>query len=161
MAAPDDRTLRAYLDGRLDTAAAAAVAAALEAMGDADAFAAIERVEGGSAPVPVAAAPAGFVSDLPRGRLVTAGELGRGGMAVVREAEDRVLGRRIAVKTLRPRGAEEPVEAFLLREAAFRREAAILAGLAHPAIPAVHDVGTLDGLPAIVLQRLDGRRFDA
>ena len=62
--------------------------------------------------------------------------LGRGGMAVVRVAQDRVLGRRVAIKLLRPDLAQDPE--VLSR---FRREARSVAALNHPAVVGVHDVG--------------------
>lgn len=109
-----------------------------------------------------AAQPAeGFVTDLPRGRLRPGLPLGEGGMAVVTSAHDRVLERVVAVKVLRPRHPAEPLEQFHLREAAFRREAALTAGLEHPAIPPVYDVGRCGGLPAFAMKRLEGRPFDA
>lgn len=62
--------------------------------------------------------------------------LGRGGMAEVYEGRDLRLGRRIAVKILRPELARDP--SFLAR---FRREAQSAAGLNHPNIVAVYDTG--------------------
>lgn len=41
--------------------------------------------------------------------------------------------------------------------ARFRREAALLAGVAHPQLPAVHEVGHLDGRPYLVMDLVDGR----
>jgi len=62
--------------------------------------------------------------------------LGRGGMAVVRVAHDRVLHRQVAIKLLRPDLAQDPE--VLSR---FRREARSVAALNHPAVVGVHDVG--------------------
>ena len=65
------------------------------------------------------------------------GELiGRGGMAEVHEAYDLRLGRRVAVKILRPELARDP--SFHQR---FRREAHSAAALNHPNIVAVYDTG--------------------
>ena len=102
----------------------------------------------------------GFVSDLPRGRLRPGLPLGAGGMALVGAAYDRVLDRTVAVKVLRPRRRGELLEQYHLREAAFRREAALTAGLEHPAIPPVYDVGHSDGLPAFAMKRLEGPSFE-
>lgn len=63
-------------------------------------------------------------------------ELGRGGIGVVWLAEQRTLGRRVALKLLRP-GLES--EELLQR---FRQEAAILGRLQHPGIAHVYDIGT-------------------
>lgn len=62
--------------------------------------------------------------------------LGRGGMAEVHEGRDLRLGRRVAIKILRPDLARDP--SFLAR---FRREAQSAAGLNHPNIVAVYDTG--------------------
>jgi serine/threonine-protein kinase len=62
--------------------------------------------------------------------------LGRGGMAEVHEGHDLRLGRRVAIKILRPELARDP--AFLAR---FRREAQSAASLNHPNVVAVYDTG--------------------
>lgn len=60
--------------------------------------------------------------------------LGRGGMSTVHEAEDLRLGRSVAIKRFAATG--EPATADRLR-----REARLLAGLAHPNLVAVFDAG--------------------
>ena len=86
--------------------------------------------------------------------------LGRGGMAEVLEGRDLRLGRRVAVKILRPDLAKDP--AFQSR---FRREAQSAASLNHPNIVAVYDTGE-DVLgdesasvvvPYIVMEYVDGQ----
>ncbi|MGB8021464.1 MAG: Stk1 family PASTA domain-containing Ser/Thr kinase [Candidatus Nanopelagicales bacterium] len=62
--------------------------------------------------------------------------LGRGGMAEVHEGRDMRLGRRVAVKILKPELARDP--SFLAR---FRREAQSAASLNHPNVVAVYDTG--------------------
>jgi len=87
------------------------------------------------------------------------GTLGRGGMAEVHEGTDLRLGRRVAIKILRPDLAKDP--SFQKR---FRREAQSAAALNHPNIVAVYDTGedTLgDGpeaarVPYIVMELVDG-----
>ncbi|MEK6375672.1 MAG: serine/threonine-protein kinase [Acidobacteriota bacterium] len=64
------------------------------------------------------------------------GEIGRGGMGVVYEAEDVDLQRRVAVKVLAADLADAGGDRV-------RREARVLAGLEHPGIVPVHDVGVL------------------
>ncbi|MET0801526.1 MAG: protein kinase [Actinomycetota bacterium] len=78
--------------------------------------------------------------------------LGRGGMGEVFEAVDRRLHRTVAVKVLRPELAADA--RFLAR---FRREATTAAGLAHPGIVAVHDVGEDGGRTFIVMEFVAGR----
>lgn len=86
--------------------------------------------------------------------------LGRGGMAEVLEGRDLRLGRRVAIKILRPDLAKDP--AFQSR---FRREAQSAASLNHPNIVAVYDTGE-DVLgddtnsvvvPYIVMEYVDGQ----
>lgn len=90
------------------------------------------------------------------------GELiGRGGMADVRVGTDTRLGRRVAVKLLKPALANDP--AFRTR---FRREAQDAAKMAHPTIVRIFDAGEesvreANGsealLPFIVMEYVDGR----
>jgi eukaryotic-like serine/threonine-protein kinase len=77
--------------------------------------------------------------------------LGRGGMATVELARDEELGRRVAVKRLFASLAGDDV--FQTR---FLREARMAAGLSHPNLVAVYDVGEEDGLPYIVMEYVDG-----
>ncbi|WP_344407349.1 protein kinase domain-containing protein, partial [Dactylosporangium fulvum] len=78
--------------------------------------------------------------------------LGRGGMAEVRRGFDRRLERPVAIKVLHRAGLDDP--AMLTR---FDREARTVARLAHPNIVAVHDVGTDDGVPYLVMELVEGR----
>lgn len=77
-------------------------------------------------------------------------ELGRGGMGVVYEARDTALGRRVAVKLLRP----EVRDAGLV--ARFRREAEAVARLTHPNVVPIHAVGEWAGRPYLVLELVPG-----
>ena len=83
--------------------------------------------------------------------------LGRGGMAEVRRAVDRRLGRPVAVKQLRTDLATDPTF-----QARFRREAQSAAGLNHPNIVAVYDTGeetdprTGTSIPYIVMELVEG-----
>jgi len=82
-------------------------------------------------------------------------ELGSGGMGTVYLAEDRVLGRRVALKVVGPGAASPEIAARTLREAR------IIARLEHPGIVPVHDAGTLpDGRMFYAMKRVDGRRLD-
>jgi serine/threonine protein kinase len=89
-------------------------------------------------------------------RYVIRREIGRGGMGVVYEAEDASLERTVAIKVLdnavtSPRAAER-----------MRHEARIIAGLEHPAIVPVHDVGELaDGRVFYAMKLVRGRTLDA
>jgi hypothetical protein len=98
----------------------------------------------------------GFIADGGANRLRTDSQLGVGGMAQVAAARDRALDRVVALKSLKPRQPGESLEAYHLREAAFRREAALTAALEHPAIVPVYDVGRADGKPAFTMKKLEG-----
>ncbi len=76
--------------------------------------------------------------------------LGAGGMGIVVLAREVALGRRVAIKTIRP----ERCTAVALER--FLREAQTLAGLAHPNIVPIHRHEMRDGLPCIVMAYLDG-----
>ena len=80
-------------------------------------------------------------------------KLGEGGMGVVYVAEDTVLGRRVAIKTLTARRlTEEPH--FRTR---FLREARAISALSHPHIATIHDYGeTAEGEPYIVMELVKG-----
>ena len=77
--------------------------------------------------------------------------VGIGGMAEVYQAQDRVLGRRVAVKVMLPQYASDPE--FTRR---FRQEAASAANLSSPYIVNVYDWGQDDGTYYIVMEYVRG-----
>jgi beta-lactam-binding protein with PASTA domain len=79
-------------------------------------------------------------------------KLGSGGMADVWLAEDQELGRRVAVKILHERYAND--EQFVER---FRREATHAAGLSYPNIVSIYDRGVANGSYYIVMEYVEGR----
>src|SRR5437764_15372875 len=80
-------------------------------------------------------------------------KLGEGGMGVVYLAEDTLLGRRVAIKTIHSRaGAED-----LHFRARFLREARAVSALSHPHIATIYDYGeTEEGEPYIVMELIKG-----
>jgi eukaryotic-like serine/threonine-protein kinase len=86
------------------------------------------------------------------GRYRVVSRLGSGGMADVFLAEDQQLQRKVAVKLLHHRFAEDP--GFVER---FRREAHAAAGLQHPNVVGVYDRGDYDGTYYIAMEYLSGR----
>lgn len=91
-------------------------------------------------------APAG---DDSLGELVVQGAIGAGGMGAVYVAEQRSLGREVALKTLRVRS---PVA-----EGALVLEGTITGKLEHPGIPPIHALGRAgDGRPVLVMKRIVG-----
>src|SRR5215218_4588372 len=77
--------------------------------------------------------------------------LGSGGMGTVYRGVHQTLQQPRAVKILRPDLADEPDVV-----ARFRREAMIAAGLRHPNIVLIYDVGEHDGVQYIVMDLLEG-----
>src|SRR5207247_5556035 len=86
------------------------------------------------------------------GRYRVVRKLGTGGMANVYLAEDQELGRRVAIKILDERHAQD--EQFVER---FRREAKNAAGLSHPNIVSIYDRGESDGAYYIAMEYLEGK----
>jgi eukaryotic-like serine/threonine-protein kinase len=86
------------------------------------------------------------------GRYRVTRKLGGGGMADVYLAEDQELGRRVAIKVLHARYAND--EQFVER---FRREATHAAGLSHPNIVSIFDRGETNGSYFIVMECVDGK----
>jgi eukaryotic-like serine/threonine-protein kinase len=86
------------------------------------------------------------------GRYRVLHRVGSGGMADVVCAEDLQLGRKVAIKLLHRRFAQD--EEFVER---FRREASSAAGLQHPNVVAVYDRGAWDDTYYIAMEYLEGR----
>ena len=86
------------------------------------------------------------------GRYHVLGKLGAGGMADVYCAEDTHLGRKVALKLLHARFAQD--QEFVER---FRREASSAAGLQHPNVVGVYDRGEFDGTYYIAMEYCEGR----
>ena len=77
-------------------------------------------------------------------------ELARGGLAMIREADDLVLGRRVAVK--------QPLATDALARARFAHEARVASRLAHPGIVPIYDIGVDElGIPFFAMKWVDGR----
>ncbi|HEY5058975.1 MAG TPA: Stk1 family PASTA domain-containing Ser/Thr kinase [Gaiellaceae bacterium] len=86
------------------------------------------------------------------GRYQVLRKLGAGGMANVYLAEDQELGRRVAIKILNDRHAND--EQFVER---FRREAKNAAALSQENIVSIYDRGEAEGTYYIAMEYLDGR----
>ncbi|MBP2323964.1 serine/threonine protein kinase [Kibdelosporangium banguiense] len=87
-------------------------------------------------------------------RYVIVGELGRGGMGVVWLAEDRTIGRRVAIKELLlPAGI--PQDERHVFEERVLREARTAGRLSDPGIVTVHDVLQEDGATFIVMELIE------
>ncbi len=78
-------------------------------------------------------------------------KIGSGGMADVYKAKDHVLNRLVAIKVLKQ---EYSTDATFVKK--FRVEAQSAAGLSHPNIVSVYDVGEDDGVYFIVMELVQG-----
>jgi serine/threonine protein kinase len=79
------------------------------------------------------------------------GPLGAGGMGEVYRARDRTLGRDVAIKILPDMFTRNPE-----RVERIQREARMLAALSHPNIAAIFGVEDAEGMPALILELVDG-----
>ena len=86
------------------------------------------------------------------GKYRVVGLIGKGAMGEVYKAQDPLLNRFVAIKTIAPSLAAEPD--FRLR---FQREAQSAARLNHPNIVTVFDFGEEDGLIYMAMELLEGR----
>lgn len=86
------------------------------------------------------------------GRYEIIEKIGEGGMSVVYKAKDRLLNRYVAIKILRPEFIED--EQFVEN---FRKESQAAAGLSHPNIVNVYDVGKEGKIHFIVMELIDGK----
>ncbi len=86
------------------------------------------------------------------GRYTLLERIGSGGMSVVYKAQDRSLGRIVAVKMMHESFTND--SGFLKR---FQQEAHAAANLAHPNIVTVHDIGQDEYKHYIVMEYVEGR----
>lgn len=86
------------------------------------------------------------------GRYELIEKIGEGGMAVVYKGKDRLLNRYVAIKILRPEYTKD--EQFIEN---FRRESQAAAGLSHPNIVGVYDVGKEGNIHFIIMELIDGK----
>jgi hypothetical protein len=100
--------------------------------------------------------PAAVVPTAPSERYRLLDEIARSGMGVIYRATDTALAREVVVKVLQDKYAPESATARR-----FADEARIAAQLQHPAIPPVHDLGTLpDGRPFLAMKLIKGQTLD-
>lgn len=88
-----------------------------------------------------------FIAD----RYEIVGKVGTGGMSDVYKAKDHTLGRYVAIKVLKAEFSEDMT--FVTK---FRTEAQSAAGLEHPNIVNIYDVGSENGFYYIIMEYVEG-----
>jgi serine/threonine protein kinase len=94
------------------------------------------------------------------GRYEILGELGRGGMGVVYRAKDPMIGRIVAVKTIRLSEEGTGMSHAQLVEL-FQTEARAAGLLTHPNIVVIYDVGESDGVYYITMELVNGKSMQS
>ena len=89
------------------------------------------------------------------GRYQIDSEIGRGSMGIVYKGFDPVIGRSVAIKTIRIEGLS--FAEYQEHKARFRREAQAAGALAHPNIVTIHDFGEDQGTLYLAMQLLEGK----
>jgi len=154
---PTADELRAYCEGNLAPARFAIIDAWLATRDPAEQERLLGEPAAAGGHAAVATTHPGFAASGGHRRYRIDGELGRGGMGMVLAGTDLALGRPVAIKLLLPRAADEPLARYTLRQQWFEREATLLAGLDHPGIVSIHDVGRgPHGESAYIMRRLEG-----
>jgi len=83
------------------------------------------------------------------GRYELLRELGRGGMGVVHQARDTMVGDMVALKTLEITASEASVERF-------RREVRLARKITHPNVARTHDLGDAEGRHYLTMEFVSG-----
>ncbi len=94
------------------------------------------------------------------GRFQVVQKLGAGAFGTVYKARDKVLGRMLAIKTIRLEGlaASQASLGELLDR--FKREAQVAAQLKHPNIVTIYDIGESEGFSYLSMEFIDGVGLD-
>jgi serine/threonine protein kinase len=90
------------------------------------------------------------------GKYQITGVLGAGGMGVVYEALHLELKKKVALKTLHPEYADQPIA-----QARFVREGEAASRIRHPHVVDVTDLGNHEGVPFLVMEFLEGMDLSA
>ncbi|MBK5293301.1 MAG: serine/threonine protein kinase [Acidobacteriia bacterium] len=93
------------------------------------------------------------------GRYEILSELGRGAMGIVYRAQDPVIGRTVAIKTIRFGDFSDPDEMQRLKERLFR-EARSAGILSHPHIVTIYDIGQEGEVAYIAMEFVNGTTLE-
>jgi serine/threonine protein kinase len=104
--------------------------------------------------------PGGPESTQIAGRYDVERKLGAGAFGTVYKVKDRILGRMLAIKTIRLEGLAAQGASLdeLLKR--FKKEAQVSAQLKHPNIVTIYDIGEADGLSYLAMEFLEGTGLD-
>jgi serine/threonine protein kinase len=83
-------------------------------------------------------------------------KLGAGAFGTVYKAKDKVLGRMVAIKTIRLEGLAAAGASLDELVDRFKREAQVSAQLKHPNIVTIYDIGEADGMSYLAMEFIDG-----
>ncbi|MFZ2491558.1 MAG: serine/threonine-protein kinase, partial [Thermoanaerobaculia bacterium] len=102
----------------------------------------------------------GDLPELKLGRYEVVRELGKGAMGIVYLAKDPVIGRLVALKTIRTIAGADDTETREFQQR-FVREAQAAGILNHPAIVTVHDIGQdeASGISFIAMEYVEGQNL--
>lgn len=115
----------------------------------------------GGGTIPPEAAEAALAEKNCFGRYILIEKIGQGGMGLVSRAWDRSVGRFCAVKTLLPNVDPDNDVSFAEQCDRFLREARTAAGLSHPNIVQVYDVGAIGTTHYIAMEFVPGETLRA
>ena len=90
------------------------------------------------------------------GRYQVVQRLGAGAFGTVYKAKDKVLGRMVAIKTIRLEGLAAQGAGLDELVDRFEREAQVSAQLKHPNIVTIYDIGEADGVSYLAMEFIDG-----